>query len=75
MMNFRKSQIQLKKWEDLPPSGSGRKNGKPPKPYKYAAELAFLADVFKLEATEETYTQRPEASDSESNVRFTSVFK
>lgn len=70
---FRKSQIQLKKWQELPPSGSSRKTGtgKPPKPYKYAAELAFLVDVFKLEATEETYSQaqRQECSDLESNVR------
>jgi len=55
---FRKSQIQLKKWHELPPSGSGRKTSKQPKPYKYAAELAFLVEVLKLEATEETYTPR-----------------
>jgi len=72
---FRKSQIQLKKWPDLPPSGSGWKNGKPPKPYKYAVELAFLVDVFKLEVTEETYTQRQDVSDLESNVRFISIFR
>jgi len=53
---FRKNQITMKKWKDLPPSGSGRKTGKAPKPYKYAAEMSFLVDVFKLEATDETYT-------------------
>ena len=72
---FRKNQIPMKKWKDLPPSGSGRKTGKAPKPYKYAAEMSFLVDVFKLEATDETYTNTQDASDAESNVRFTSILR
>jgi len=65
---FRKTQVQMKKWQQLPPSGAARKTGKPPKPYKYAAEMAFLADIFNLETTEESYTSKQATSELDSNV-------
>jgi hypothetical protein len=51
---YRKSQVQINKWNALPKSGSAAKKGRPPKPYKFAAELAFLEDILKLEQTVDT---------------------
>jgi hypothetical protein len=51
---YRKSQIQISQWNVTSRSGSAAKTGRPPKPYKFAAELAFLEDILKLEMTLDT---------------------
>ena len=47
--------VKISKWSKQP-SGSGAQNVKKPRPYKYAAQLAFLNDVFELEETMDSLT-------------------
>ena len=54
---FRKSVVNMSKYNAMPPSGSGVKKTKKPSPYVYSAELSFLVDIFQLETTEDSLKQ------------------
>lgn len=53
--NYRRAVVKISKWCKQP-SGSGKQAVKKPRPYKYAAELSFLNDVFDFEETMDSMT-------------------
>jgi hypothetical protein len=53
--NYRRALKKIKDWTKQP-SGSGRQQKTKPKPYKYAGEMSFLADIFEIEETDDSIT-------------------
>jgi len=59
--NYRRALMKMIKWETLRRS-CGVEHGRKPKPYKYAAEMSFLDEIFRIESYEEM--DDPMAKDS-----------
>ena len=60
--NYRRSVVKIGKWTKHP-SGSAAQKGKKPRPYKYAAELSFLHDIFSLQETNDSMSTSQMVSD------------
>lgn len=54
--NYRRSVLKIAKWHKQP-SGSGVQKQKKPRAYRFAAELAFLDDLFAVDDVEDSMTQ------------------
>ena len=50
--NYRRAIVKMIKWETLRHS-CGVEHGRKPKPYKYAAEVSFLDEIFRIESYED----------------------
>ena len=50
--NYRRAIVKMIKWETLRRT-CGVEHGRKPKPYRYAAEVSFLDDIFRMESYDE----------------------